>query len=169
LRCAVAAAAAPQALSKNGKYLGDRYVRLLHVPKQEMEEQVRLGTLAIPGAQAKMRQRMMRNTGGAPYGGMDGGAYGGGLIVDPHGGMMGGGMRGQQGGSGAGGGGFAQQLPGGLMVGGGMAQQHPGQHMGGLAMPGGGMHPGMLQGSMGVPEQQQQQGMLQMGGGNPAG
>jgi hypothetical protein len=31
-----------QALSKNGEYLGDRYVRLLHVPKQEMEEQVRL-------------------------------------------------------------------------------------------------------------------------------
>lgn len=29
-----------QALSKNGEYLGDRYVRLLHVPKQEMEEQV---------------------------------------------------------------------------------------------------------------------------------
>jgi hypothetical protein len=34
-----------QALSKNGEYLGDRYVRLLHVPKQEMEEQVRLVTL----------------------------------------------------------------------------------------------------------------------------
>jgi hypothetical protein len=52
-----------QALSKNGEYLGDRYVRLLHVPKQEMEEQVRLGTLAIPGAQAKMRQKILRNSG----------------------------------------------------------------------------------------------------------
>lgn len=68
-----------QALSKNGEYLGDRYVRLLHVPKQEMEEQVRLGTLAIPGAQAKMRQKMMRNSGAVeampgsrgPYGGGD--------------------------------------------------------------------------------------------------
>lgn len=47
-------------MSKNGEYIGDRYVRLLHVPKQEMEEQVRLGTLAIPGAAAKMRQRLLR-------------------------------------------------------------------------------------------------------------
>lgn len=60
--CAACASVAldVQALSKNGEYLGDRYVRLLHVPKQEMEEQVRLGTLAIPGAQAKMRPRMIR-------------------------------------------------------------------------------------------------------------
>lgn len=49
-----------QALSKNGEYMGERYVRLLHVPKSEMEEQVRLGTLAIPGAAAKLRSRMMR-------------------------------------------------------------------------------------------------------------
>lgn len=28
-----------QALSKNGEYIGERYVRLLHVPKSEMEEQ----------------------------------------------------------------------------------------------------------------------------------
>ena len=34
-----------QALSKNGQYIGDRYVRLLHVPRSEMEEQVRTGTL----------------------------------------------------------------------------------------------------------------------------
>jgi hypothetical protein len=44
-------------MSKNGEYIGERYVRLLHVPKQEMEEQVRLGTLAVPGAAAKYRQR----------------------------------------------------------------------------------------------------------------
>jgi hypothetical protein len=36
-------------MSKNGAYIGERYVRLLHVPKQEMQEQVRLGTIAIPG------------------------------------------------------------------------------------------------------------------------
>jgi len=36
-------------MSKNGAYIGERYVRLLHVPKQEMQEQVRLGTVAIPG------------------------------------------------------------------------------------------------------------------------
>ena len=30
-----------QALSKNGEYIGERYVRLLHVPRSEMEEQVR--------------------------------------------------------------------------------------------------------------------------------
>lgn len=49
-----------RALAKNGEYIGERYVRLLHVPKQEMEEQVRMGTLAIPGAAAKLRQRLMR-------------------------------------------------------------------------------------------------------------
>ncbi|KIZ02545.1 hypothetical protein MNEG_5410 [Monoraphidium neglectum] len=38
-----------QAMSKNGAFIGERYVRLLHVPKQEMLEQVRLGTIAIPG------------------------------------------------------------------------------------------------------------------------
>jgi len=31
-----------QAMVRNGEYLGDRYVRLLHVPRQEMEEQVRV-------------------------------------------------------------------------------------------------------------------------------
>ena len=36
-------------MAKNGAYMGERYVRLLHVPKQEMNEQVRLGTIAIPG------------------------------------------------------------------------------------------------------------------------
>ncbi|KAG2452074.1 hypothetical protein HYH02_003110 [Chlamydomonas schloesseri] len=50
-----------KALSKNGEYIGQRYVRLLHVPRAEMEEQVRLGTLAIPGAAAKIRSRMMRS------------------------------------------------------------------------------------------------------------
>ncbi|GFR41617.1 hypothetical protein Agub_g2342 [Astrephomene gubernaculifera] len=50
-----------KALSKNGEYIGQRYVRLLHVPRSEMEEQVRLGTLAIPGAAAKLRSRMMRS------------------------------------------------------------------------------------------------------------
>lgn len=49
-----------KALSKNGEYIGQRYVRLLHVPRAEMEEQVRLGTLAIPGAAAKLRSRMIR-------------------------------------------------------------------------------------------------------------
>jgi heterogeneous nuclear ribonucleoprotein F/H len=49
-----------QALAKNGEYIGQRYVRLLHVPRQEMEEQVRHGTLAVPGAAAKFRSRMMR-------------------------------------------------------------------------------------------------------------
>ncbi len=52
--------AAAQALAKNGEYIGERYVRLLHVPKSEMEEQVRLGTLAIPGAAAKLRSRLLR-------------------------------------------------------------------------------------------------------------
>lgn len=47
-----------QALAKNGEFLGDRYVRLLHVPQSEMEEQVRLGTVAIPGdASRSMRSR----------------------------------------------------------------------------------------------------------------
>ncbi|KXZ50577.1 hypothetical protein GPECTOR_16g752 [Gonium pectorale] len=50
-----------KALSKNGEYIGQRYVRLLHVPRAEMEEQVRLGTLAIPGAAAKLRSRMIRS------------------------------------------------------------------------------------------------------------
>mmetsp|Transcript_28108 Transcript_28108/g.75907 ORF Transcript_28108/g.75907 Transcript_28108/m.75907 type:complete len:391 (+) Transcript_28108:35-1207(+) len=49
-----------KALNKNGEYIGERYVRLLHVPKSEMEEQVRLGTLAIPGTAAKLRSRIMR-------------------------------------------------------------------------------------------------------------
>lgn len=49
-----------KALSKNGEYLGGRYIRLLHVPRAEMEEQVRLGTLAVPGAAARMRSRMAR-------------------------------------------------------------------------------------------------------------
>ncbi|KAL6763408.1 hypothetical protein V8C86DRAFT_3012807 [Haematococcus lacustris] len=46
---------AVRALSKNGQFIGERYVRLLHVTKNEMEEQSRLGTLAIPGAAAKLR------------------------------------------------------------------------------------------------------------------
>lgn len=58
-------------MARNGEYLGDRYVRLLHVPRQEMEEQVSMGTLAIPGQAAKLRQRMM---GG--WGGQDGGYMG---------------------------------------------------------------------------------------------
>ncbi|KAG1672723.1 hypothetical protein FOA52_005201 [Chlamydomonas sp. UWO 241] len=47
-----------KALSKNGDFMGERYVRLLHVPVTEMEEQVRLGTLAVPGNAAKLRNRM---------------------------------------------------------------------------------------------------------------
>lgn len=34
-----------QAMSKNGAYIGERYVRLLHVPKQEMLEQVSVPAL----------------------------------------------------------------------------------------------------------------------------
>lgn len=49
-----------RAMAKNGEYIGERYVRLLHVPKSEMEEQVKLGTLAIPGQANKMRQRLLR-------------------------------------------------------------------------------------------------------------
>ncbi|KAI8462311.1 MAG: hypothetical protein J3K34DRAFT_501516 [Monoraphidium minutum] len=53
-----------QAMSKNGAYIGERYVRLLHVPKQEMQEQVqmarvRLGTIAIPG-NAHRRSRLQQ-------------------------------------------------------------------------------------------------------------
>jgi hypothetical protein len=153
-----------QALSKNGKYLGERYVRLLHVPKQEMEEQVRLGTLAIPGAQAKMRQKMMRNAGG--YGPMDGaGPYDGG-----DGNLGGGGPGGHDHLGGGGGGGGYGHLPGGLMGGGGPmgGQQHPGgPHHGGMGLAGLGAHGmhhgGMLPGGMGGMEQP-----LQMGG-NPQG
>lgn len=139
-----------QALSKNGKYLGDRYVRLLHVPKQEMEEQVRLGTLAIPGAQAKMRQKMMRGPYGAD-GGMQRGPYGadGGFP-----GMMSGGQQGMQE-LGGGYGPMAGMMPG--------MPQGMGQHS--MAPPlqpgmGIGMHPGMLPNSMAAVEQQQP---LQMG------
>lgn len=140
-----------QALSKNGKYLGDRYVRLLHVPKQEMEEQVRLGTLAIPGAQAKMRQKMMRN----PY--MDGGMRGGPYGADGLPGMLPGGQQGMQ------------DLGGGY---GPMAGMMPGMppNMGQHSMPplqpgmGIGMHPGMLPNSMAAAEQQQP---LQMGNPSP--
>lgn len=48
-----------RAMAKNGEYIGDRYVRLLHVPKQEMEDQVSLGTIAVPG-QGRMRSRYFR-------------------------------------------------------------------------------------------------------------
>ncbi|GAX83059.1 hypothetical protein CEUSTIGMA_g10485.t1 [Chlamydomonas eustigma] len=51
---------AVKALTKNGDFLGERYVRLLHVPASEMEEQVRLGTLAVPGNAAKLRARIIR-------------------------------------------------------------------------------------------------------------
>ena len=34
-------------MSKNGAYIGERYVRLLHVPWQEMQEQVRLRTAGV--------------------------------------------------------------------------------------------------------------------------
>ena len=43
-------------MSKNGEYIGRRYVKLLMVPREEMEDQVRLGTLAIPGAAARAMQ-----------------------------------------------------------------------------------------------------------------
>eukprot|EP00803_Ostreobium_quekettii_P000932 evm.model.scf_2244.1 EVM.evm.TU.scf_2244.1 scf_2244:20202-21701(-) len=42
-----------QAMSMNGKYIGDRYVKLLHVPKQEMVEQVAFGTTIIPSARTR--------------------------------------------------------------------------------------------------------------------
>ncbi|KIZ06356.1 hypothetical protein MNEG_1601 [Monoraphidium neglectum] len=66
-----------QAMSKNGAYIGERYVRLLHVPKQEMQEQVRLGTAAIPGnGNRRGRQQpnlAMRGAGGFdPRGGLQG-------------------------------------------------------------------------------------------------
>lgn len=35
-------------MQKNGEYIGDRYVKLLHVPTREMDEQVKYGTAAIP-------------------------------------------------------------------------------------------------------------------------
>jgi len=148
-----------QALSKNGKYLGDRYVRLLHVPKQEMEEQVRLGTLAIPGAQAKMRQKMMRG----PY--MDGGMRSGPYGADGLPNMLQGGQQGMQDMSGGYG-----HMPG-VMSGmpPNMAQHSmapPLQPGMGLGMAPGGMHPGMLPGSMAAAEQQQP---LQMGMNAPPG
>lgn len=44
-------------MSKNGEFIGERYVRLLRVPVTEMEEQSRRGTLAIPG---KLRSRLIQ-------------------------------------------------------------------------------------------------------------
>lgn len=136
-----------KALSKNGKYLGDRYVRLLHVPKQEMEEQVRLGTLAIPGAQAKMRQKMMRG----PY--MDSGMRSGPYGADGLPGMLQGGPQGMQE-LGGGYGPMAGMMPG--------MPPNMGQHSMAPLQPGMGigMHPGMLPNSMAAAEQQQP---LQMG------
>ncbi|GFH06305.1 uncharacterized protein HaLaN_00913, partial [Haematococcus lacustris] len=58
---------AVRALSKNGQFIGERYVRLLHVTKNEMEEQSRLGTLAIPGAAAKLRSRILRSQSRGPF------------------------------------------------------------------------------------------------------
>lgn len=40
-------------MSMNGKYIGDRYVKLLHVPRQEMVEQVAFGTTVIPSARTR--------------------------------------------------------------------------------------------------------------------
>ena len=45
-----------QAMANNGQYMGERFVRLLPVGTSEMEEQVRMGTLAIP---ASMRNKMV--------------------------------------------------------------------------------------------------------------
>lgn len=119
-----------QALSKNGEYLGDRYVRLLHVPKQEMEEQVRLGTLAIPGAQAKMRQKMLRSQG------MDGlGPYSDAL-------QMPGGLGQQVGMPDLGGGGYHGGLPLGMPH----SMGQPGMPLPGMNLgmgPGSMPHPGM--------------------------
>eukprot|EP00878_Enallax_costatus_P011916 GHUV01012440.1.p1 GENE.GHUV01012440.1~~GHUV01012440.1.p1 ORF type:complete len:351 (+),score=95.24 GHUV01012440.1:408-1460(+) len=140
-----------QALSKNGEYLGDRYVRLLHVPKQEMEEQVRLGTLAIPGAQAKMRQKMMRNSG--PVDSMNPYAAGDPLM---HGGMLSGAQQGLQD-LGAAGGGFHGPLAHGLMphsMAQGMQHPLPGMTLGmgptGAMGAASMMHPTMVPGSMGM-------------------
>jgi hypothetical protein len=121
-----------------------------------MEEQVRLGTLAVPGAQAKMRQKMMRG----PY--MDSGMRSGPYGADGLPGML----PGQQG---------MQELGGGY---GPMPGMMPGMppNMGqnsmppplqpgmGISLGPGGMHPGMLPNSIGAQEQQQP---LQMG--NPPG
>lgn len=160
-----------QALSKNGEYLGDRYVRLLHVPKQEMEEQVRLGTLAIPGAQAKMRQKMMRNSGAVdgmnPY-----------AAADPlmHGGMLAGAQQGLQELGGAAGG-FHGPLSHGLtphsMAQPGMPHHLPGMSLGmgpAGAMSGPNMmHPNIIPGSMGMEQHMQGQMVAQQAAGMAAG
>lgn len=110
-----------------------------------MEEQVRLGTLAIPGAQAKMRQKLMRHGGAVdnmnPY-----------AAADPlvHGSVLSGAQQGLQD-LGAGAGGFHGPLAHGLMPH-SMAQQGmplsmgPAGAMGASSM----MHPTMVPSSMGM-------------------
>eukprot|EP00210_Caulerpa_lentillifera_P008003 g7642.t1 len=56
-----------RAMQKNGEYIGDRYVKLLHVPKQEMEDQVKFGTAAIPKT-PKPRSLMNHLTSTSLYG-----------------------------------------------------------------------------------------------------
>lgn len=139
-----------QALSKNGKYLGDRYVRLLHVPKQEMEEQVRLGTLAIPGAHVKMRQKM--TCGPGMDGGMRGGA--GPYSADGLRRMMPTGPQGLQEISGYGA--LPVVMPGMHPAMSQHSMQPPGQPGMGIGMSPSGMHSSVFPGSMALPEQQQQ-------------
>jgi heterogeneous nuclear ribonucleoprotein F/H len=52
-----------QAMAKNGEFIGERYVKLLLVPRQEMEEQVRMGTIAIPGGAARARAGLLKRRG----------------------------------------------------------------------------------------------------------
>lgn len=124
-----------------------------------MEEQVRLGTLAIPGAQAKMRQKMMRNSGAVdgmnPY-----------AAADPlmHGSMLSGAQQGLQDIGGAAGG-FHGPLGHGLMPHSmsqpGMPHPLPAMNLGigpAGAMGGPGMmHPSMIPGSMGMEQHMQGQ------------
>lgn len=50
------AACAVQALKKRGHYLKKRYIKILQVSYQEMQEQVLLGTAAIPSLRPQNRR-----------------------------------------------------------------------------------------------------------------
>lgn len=133
---------------------------------------MRLGTLAIPGAQAKMRQRMMR--GGGPHGGLDGpGGYGGDALQQVHAGMLQGGQQAVP--DVPGGGGYPHGLPGlGMPHSMGQPGMHhplggmglgPMGHAGGMGGPGG-MMPGGMVGHGGMPGVGDGPGMqLPVGGG----
>ena len=55
-------------MAKNGEFIGDRYIRLLHVPVEEMEEQVRHGTSVVPGNYKKGRQPQQQQQQQPPLG-----------------------------------------------------------------------------------------------------